>query len=1305
MGGKTGTTKSSVSIPPEVLARYNAVNAYAGDIAKTPFQGYQGQFVAGLTPTQQAGIQATSQYSQAAQPYYGAATQQLMQAQQSAMPGISAAYQNVGGAQDVGQQYAQAATSGIGAALDYSQPYLGGATQAAMMGAQGIQPGQLQTAQFMNPYTQAVAQTTQQALMQQQQEQMAGQLGNAIRSGAFGGDRAALAASNLARQQQLGMAQAMAPIYQQGYAQALQTAQQQQGVQLSAEQANRAALQNLSQQLQGIGQAGYGQQMGAAQQLAGLGQQQYGQGMGAAQQLAGLAQQGYGMGAATSQALAGLGTGAQQAALQGAQAQLGAGTLEQQTQQADLTAQYQQFLQERGYPFQVAQFLANIAMGTGALSGSSTTTTQPMPFFSDRRVKDDVKEIGKTHDGMPIYSFKYKGDDRTQVGLMAQDVEKKHPEAVGEYGGIKTVDYKRATEDAERSERYSGGIVPASMGGSVTEPGAYGRGGYADGGFLTDPNDIQALLAQQQSAFGPFGESGIYQGSQHQSPYASAKGIVPQAKLHTPRLLQAGPAPRLPDSTAEQALKAMDSVSDIRSRYQKMRDMLSSEETPQTEMDRTREGQSGTSRANLAGPDIMPDKTAEDPSWWEKTGKYLGFMADGGVVPRYAYAAGGMSKDPSLPYEEDDKSPYKYFPTEILETEKPELAKPNTPPPQSGSGLGTALSLAKFALGFFNEGGAVPRSGYQEGGTPDIDRYIDAIAQIESGRNPRAIGPETKKGDRAYGMYQVMGSNIPSWSEEALGRRLTPQEFLADEDAQRDVARYHFGKSYKQYGTPEDAASVWFSGRPIAKAGNASDILGTSVPEYINRFRSALGEENLPARDAKTAQGVVPGVGERKSEGIMPGIQNYLAENQGWLAPTGAFLKGMFQSKSPYLGAAIGEGIGAGLEAIGPAQRQIAETGLTRATTGLTEMQALRQGFIQTPMGNFVYARNKQTGDVELLTANDYRNKKNIYESVVGVNKQPTQGEQLDALSKEKGGFPVPGAPTTVAPTPGAPAPGAPTTTPPTEPGAPPKQESYLTIAPAGTRYDATSRERALQAQEQFNKAQYQGPQQIESLRKQSDDYILPVAKSGEAAKGNQSNIAELTVNLARASKLTGPAAPGTLWDYRANLLKTADTAFRMLDVGGITGDSEAAIVADIDQKMKTLFATARTSEAGQESYAALQQLRDAIASPNMSPQAYAELAATLMAQDRRLIDRQNHAMQWGDDSNQNYVGASADFNDKYKPSEYKAEIKYLASMMLDSPDTYMALMSSNLTNEQKNQIINSQFPNARNMARYFGGQ
>lgn len=120
----------------------------------------------------------------------------------------------------------------------------------------------------------------------------------------------------------------------------------------------------------------------------------------------------------------------------------------------------------------------------------------------------------------------------------------------------------------------------------------------------------------------------------------------------------------------------------------------------------------------------------------------------------------------------------------------------------------------------------------------DVNKFVQAIGQFETGGNYKALGVVTKSGDRAYGKYQVMGNNIPQWTKEVLGKALTPQQFLNSPEAQDKVAVAKLGAYLKQYGTIEDASSLWFSGRPMAKAGNAKDALGTSVPQYISAVRS-----------------------------------------------------------------------------------------------------------------------------------------------------------------------------------------------------------------------------------------------------------------------------------------------------------------------------------------------------------------------------------------------------------------------------------------------------------------------------------
>ena len=63
--------------------------------------------------------------------------------------------------------------------------------------------------------------------------------------------------------------------------------------------------------------------------------------------------------------------------------------------------------------------------------------------FSDKRLKKDIKKVGKTDGGLPVYTYKYKGSEKTQMGVMAQDVEKKTPSAVKNIGGMKALDYSK----------------------------------------------------------------------------------------------------------------------------------------------------------------------------------------------------------------------------------------------------------------------------------------------------------------------------------------------------------------------------------------------------------------------------------------------------------------------------------------------------------------------------------------------------------------------------------------------------------------------------------------------------------------------------------------------------------------------------------------------------------------------------------------------------------------------------------------------------------------------------------------------
>lgn len=120
----------------------------------------------------------------------------------------------------------------------------------------------------------------------------------------------------------------------------------------------------------------------------------------------------------------------------------------------------------------------------------------------------------------------------------------------------------------------------------------------------------------------------------------------------------------------------------------------------------------------------------------------------------------------------------------------------------------------------------------------DFGAAAKAIRTIESGSpagNYLARGPVLASGDRAYGAYQVMGNNVPNWTQKWAGRALTPSQFLADTAAQDAVFKGQFGSYVRQYG-PSGAAQAWLGGPGSVGRLNVADINGTTVGGYGARF-------------------------------------------------------------------------------------------------------------------------------------------------------------------------------------------------------------------------------------------------------------------------------------------------------------------------------------------------------------------------------------------------------------------------------------------------------------------------------------
>lgn len=140
------------------------------------------------------------------------------------------------------------------------------------------------------------------------------------------------------------------------------------------------------------------------------------------------------------------------------------------------------------------------------------------------------------------------------------------------------------------------------------------------------------------------------------------------------------------------------------------------------------------------------------------------------------------------------------------------------------------------------------------------DDYMKGIAGTESAGSKDAYGgndpykvlsgqqtiadynamSQKEKDNTAYGKYQVMGFNIPKWTQEAFGRSMSIMEFLNSPEKQDALIRFRAEQDYATYGNWDDVASVWFSG-DAASGNTRSDKFGTSVPSYISKYRNNMG--------------------------------------------------------------------------------------------------------------------------------------------------------------------------------------------------------------------------------------------------------------------------------------------------------------------------------------------------------------------------------------------------------------------------------------------------------------------------------
>jgi len=99
---------------------------------------------------------------------------------------------------------------------------------------------------------------------------------------------------------------------------------------------------------------------------------------------------------------------------------------------------------QNAYNQQMAGYNANQQQLGGMFGTLGTLGAAAMPFmFSDKRLKTDIHPTGEKVAGVPVKSWRWKGTGQPDVGVIAQDLEKKHPEMVDNShpSGFKRVNY------------------------------------------------------------------------------------------------------------------------------------------------------------------------------------------------------------------------------------------------------------------------------------------------------------------------------------------------------------------------------------------------------------------------------------------------------------------------------------------------------------------------------------------------------------------------------------------------------------------------------------------------------------------------------------------------------------------------------------------------------------------------------------------------------------------------------------------------------------------------------------------------
>lgn len=164
--------------------------------------------------------------------------------------------------------------------------------------------------------------------------------------------------------------------------------------------------------------------------------------------------------------------------------------------------------------------------------------------------------------------------------------------------------------------------------------------------------------------------------------------------------------------------------------------------------------------------------------------------------------------------------------------------------------------------------------------------FIWAIKQQESGGDYNVVNSSSG----ALGAYQVMPSNVSEWTRKALGKSLSPQQYLSDPTAQDRVADTILGGYYDQYGA-RGAAAMWYSGQPDPNKTYGTPSVADYVNEVVNRMTSAPPVNGSTSVQTGATVNRADDLANGLAQGIQVSAKSILTPTLkwvGWVLITGA---------------------------------------------------------------------------------------------------------------------------------------------------------------------------------------------------------------------------------------------------------------------------------------------------------------------------------------------------------------------------------------------------------------------------------